>query len=149
MEPDFLKLKLTSPDFDPEGRIPDEFTQFGKNLAPRLHVSGLPSDAVELVLIVHDPDAPSPHGFTHWTLYGLPATNGPIDASLGRPGPNDANSLGYVGPKPPAGHGDHHYFFFIYALSQPTTGEPSRHDFLEQYSDAVLVTSRLVGLYSR
>ncbi|MFB9618464.1 YbhB/YbcL family Raf kinase inhibitor-like protein [Brooklawnia cerclae] len=148
MAPDFMRLQLTSPDFGPEERLADAFTQSGENRTPRLEVTGIPQGTAELAIIVHDPDAPRPHGFTHWTLYGLPAQDGPIVPDEGRPGPNDAGGIGYTGPKPPSGHGVHHYFFFVYALSRPVAGAPSRLDFLDGYADAVLAVSRLVGTYS-
>ena len=139
---------LTSPDLSTGERIPERFAGQAAARAPRLEAAGVPADAIELALVCHDPDAPMPHGFTHWTLFGLDAVDGAIDASAGRPGPNDAGGTGYVGPFPPEGHGDHHYYFWVYALSRRVEGEPSRRDFLDTYADAVVGQARLVGLYS-
>ncbi len=96
---------VTSPDLGNGERIDDRFAGQEGAQTPRLSVEGVPSEAVELAVVCHDPDAPLPAGFTHWTLYGLPAKEGAIDASAGRPGPNDDDGMGYVGPFPPAGHG--------------------------------------------
>ncbi|WP_228374242.1 YbhB/YbcL family Raf kinase inhibitor-like protein [Demequina phytophila] len=142
-------LVLTSPDIAGGGRIEDRFAgQFGAE-TPRMTVDGIPPEAVELALVCHDPDAPMAHGFTHWTLYGLAPVAGPIDTAAGRPGPNDDGGLGYVGPFPPHGHGDHRYYFWVYALTRPVIGEPSRDEFLHEYADAIVEQARLVATYSR
>ncbi|WP_084105493.1 YbhB/YbcL family Raf kinase inhibitor-like protein [Demequina sp. NBRC 110056] len=142
-------LTLTSPDLADGERIADVFAGQHGASTPELAVTGVPPEAVELALVCHDPDAPLPHGFTHWTLYGLDATDGPVTASAGRPGPNDDGGVGYVGPFPPHGHGDHRYYFWVYALSRPVEGEPSRADFLARYADAVVAQARLVATFSR
>ncbi|WP_084038122.1 YbhB/YbcL family Raf kinase inhibitor-like protein [Demequina sp. NBRC 110053] len=142
-------LRLTSPDIAHGERIGDVYVGQHGASAPEMVVDGVPDGAVELALICHDPDAPMPHGFTHWTLYGLDATDGPIPADAGRPGPNDDDGMGYVGPFPPPGHGTHHYFFWVYALSRPVEGQPTRGEFLDQYADAVIEQARLVGTFSR
>lgn len=149
MTPDFMKLTISSPDFAADGRLADRFAKLGGDRPPRLAVRGLPRGTVELAIVAHDPDAPRPHGFTHWTLYGLPAREGEVDPAAGRPGPNDAGGAGYTGPVPPVGHGTHHYYFFVYALSRRVQGEPTRLEFLDRYGDAVIAVNRIVGLYAR
>ncbi|WP_297081977.1 YbhB/YbcL family Raf kinase inhibitor-like protein [uncultured Demequina sp.] len=141
-------LALSSPDIADGGRIDDRFAGQHGGVAPRIEVSGVPADAVELALVCHDPDAPLPHGFTHWTLYGLEPADGLIDASAGRPGPNDDGGVGYVGPFPPPGHGLHRYYFWVYALSRSVEGTPSRAQFLDGWADAVVEQARLVATYS-
>ncbi len=145
---DSLAMHVTSPDFHAEDRLPEVFSASGGSRAPRLEVEGVPVGSVELAVIAHDPDAPRPLGFTHWTLYGIPARDGAIDPDVGRPGPNDAGGLGWTGPNPPAGHGLHHYFVFAFALSRSVEGEPTRDEFLHGYADAIVAVSRIVGTYS-
>ncbi|MFV0285285.1 MAG: YbhB/YbcL family Raf kinase inhibitor-like protein [Demequina sp.] len=141
-------LSLTSPDITDGERIDDRFAGQDGAETPRMVVTGIPEGAVELALICHDPDAPLPAGFTHWTLYGIPAVEGEIDVTAARPGPNDDGGVGYVGPFPPAGHGDHRYYFWVYALSEPVDGEPTRSGFLHHSADAVIEQARLTGTYS-
>ncbi|WP_062515865.1 YbhB/YbcL family Raf kinase inhibitor-like protein [Demequina gelatinilytica] len=142
-------LTLTSPDIAWGERIDDRFAGQTGAEAPRLAVSGVPAGTVELAVVCHDPDAPMPHGFTHWTLYGLPPVDGEMSVARGRPGPNDDDRFGYVGPFPPFGHGDHHYYFWVYALSRKVEGTPDRGTFLDAYADAVIEQARLVATYSR
>jgi Raf kinase inhibitor-like YbhB/YbcL family protein len=144
-------LKISSPDFADLGAIDEIFSADGKNQAPRLHVSGVSDGAVELAIIVHDPDAPLAHGFTHWILYGLPAKDGIVtrEAEGVREGPNGVGSHQYAGPQPPVGHGTHHYYFWVYALDAAVRGRPTREEFLAGYADHILEQNRLVGTYSR
>lgn len=142
-------LALTSPDIAAGERIPEEFAGQQGAETPRMVVHGIPPEAVELAIVCHDPDAPLPHGFTHWTLYGLAALDGEVAETAGRPGPNDDGGHGYVGPFPPFGHGEHRYYFWVYALSRAVDGTPTRDEFLHRYADAVVEQARLVATYSR
>lgn len=140
-------LAISSPDIASEGAIDDAFVADGGNRAPGLVITGVPADAVELVVILHDPDAPLPQGFTHWTVYGIDPQR--AEAAEGRTGPNGIGEAAYTGPQPPPGHGLHHYYFWVYALDRPVEGTPTREEFLERYSDAIIEQNRLVGTYQR
>ncbi|MEJ2577084.1 MAG: YbhB/YbcL family Raf kinase inhibitor-like protein [Gammaproteobacteria bacterium] len=143
-------LAVSSPAFDNGGRMPDRSAFDKGNDQPEIRITGVPDAAVELALICHDPDAPLPQGFTHWLLYGIPPDTRALagsDAAAYRPGLNDFGSLGYGGPQPPAGHGPHHYYFWIYALDTPVEGTPSRAEFLARYADHIIEQNRLVGVY--
>ncbi len=91
-----------------------------------LEWTGAPAGTKQLALICHDPDAPLPHGFTHWVLYGIsPERNGlpeavKPDGSVIQ-GKNGSGQTGYIGPAPPRGDGPHHYFFWLYALDSNTS----------------------------
>ncbi len=58
-------LKIESLDFPHLGKMKDEHAGDKGNVIPRLKISGVPPEAVELAVICHDPDAPLPRGFTH------------------------------------------------------------------------------------
>ncbi len=143
-------LRIESMDFAPGGAMDPRFCAEGGSTLPRLRISGVPRKAVELAVICHDPDAPSPQGFTHLTLYGIPPTVseiGPDNVSQFRAGPNDAGRAGYYGPKPPAGHGVHHYYFWVYALDTTVRATPSREEFLDRYADHILEQNRVIGTF--
>lgn len=142
-------IQVTTPDFEANGRMPEEFSADGGSTTPTLEVTGVPEDAVELAVVCHDPDAPLPRGFTHWTLYGLDRDATRITAHSGRSGANSTGESGYFGPKPPEGHGDHRYYFWVYALSRPVEGTPTREEFLDAYADAIIEQNRVVGTFSR
>lgn len=142
-------ITVSSPDFADRTRMPDALTADHGSQEPVIEVSGVPAEAVELALVCHDPDAPLPLGFTHWTVYGIPADAVRITGASGREGMTNAGKKGYYGPQPPVGHGDHSYYFWVYALSRKVEGEPSSDDFLHEYADDILEQNRLVGYYSR
>jgi Raf kinase inhibitor-like YbhB/YbcL family protein len=118
-------MKISSPAFGQHGKIPKKYTGDGEDVSPPLEWSGVPAGTKQLALICHDPDAPMPHGFTHWVLYGIsPARKGlaeemKADGSIIQ-GKNGTGRLGYMGPAPPNGHGTHHYYFWLYALDGST-----------------------------
>jgi len=144
-------LSIKTPAFNDRSPIPDRFTKYNDNIQPEIHISGVPEGTRELAVICHDPDAPMPFGFTHWTLYGIsPSTTLiPEDAGGLRAGPNDFGETGYGGPQPPPGHGVHSYYFWVYALDTTVEGEPERDEFLRRYGDNILEQNRVVGFYER
>jgi Raf kinase inhibitor-like YbhB/YbcL family protein len=142
-------LKIESLDFQPLGKMKDAFAGDKGNVIPRLKISGVPKEAVELAVICHDPDAPLARGFTHWTVYGIPPNTTELtDAERKfRIGPNGMGQKSYFGPQPPAGHGPHHYYFWVYALNAKVDGTPTREQFLECYKDKIVEQNRVVGIY--
>ncbi|MER6530199.1 YbhB/YbcL family Raf kinase inhibitor-like protein [Streptomyces sp. NPDC001508] len=145
-------LAVTALDFGPGERIPDKFAADHGNAAPRLEITGVPAKTVELALIVHDPDAPLPQGFTHWVVYGIDPAAPVVPAQGGtavyREGPTSLGTRAYTGPQPPPEHGRHHYYFWVYALDTAVNGEPTREEFLSAYGNHVIEQNRLVGTYS-
>jgi len=69
-------LVVSGPGLVPDGPCPERFSADDRDETPTLSVHGLPEGTVELARICHDPDAPGPHGFTHWVVYGIPAREG-------------------------------------------------------------------------
>lgn len=143
------RLVVSSPDFDQLAPIPAEFSADGGNRAPRIEFGGAPEGTVEYALICHDPDAPLPNGFTHWAVFGIPADATRLDGVALRFGPNGIGEAGWFGPQPPVGHGVHHYYFWLYALSAQVQGSPNREEFLADCSDAIIEQARLVGTFER
>lgn len=146
-------LSITSPAFTHGGRLPDENTGEGADVSPELRWTGVPAGTKELVLVCHDPDAPLTDGFTHWIVTGIPPETTGIAAGGGSQyteGVNDFGNAGYNGPAPPPGHGEHYYFFHLYALDAPLTSTPaSRLELMAAIDDSITVQARIVGTYSR
>jgi len=148
---------LMSPAFPDRGKIPLRHSGDGDDLSPPLAWKDVPEKARSLALVCHDPDAPlvieGAYGFVHWVLYNIPATEkglpeGCQDFTVGR---NDAGGQGYVGPKPPEGHGQHHYFIWLLALSEDLELHPglTMWELMAEIEPHLIGMNRLVGVYER
>ena len=161
-----MTISLTSTAFENGERIPDKYTFEGEDLSPPLAWSNLPEGTRELALICDDPDAPTAEPWVHWVIYKIPADSTglsegiPPEARLKDNGMLQGQnswstpavpSIGYRGPKPPSGDGDHQYRFTVYALGGKLVVQPgiSKKQLLTEMEDHILATGELVGLYSR
>ncbi len=144
-------LKIASPAFKSHQRIPDRHASTGEDVSPELHWNGVPPDTKAFALVVHDPDAPLVDGFTHWVAYGIPgdATGLPEGGGGPREGTNSFSAQRYNGPAPPAGHGTHHYYFWVYALDEDLELESGleRKALLARIEDHVIEQARLIGTF--
>lgn len=146
---DKATLKITSPDFEHKGPIPEKYTCEGSNVSPPLSIGELPKETKSMVLIVEDPDAPG-GVFDHWVVWNIKPTAA-IRESI-TPGVVGKNSKGenkYMGPCPPSG--THRYFFKVFALNalldldkdaDKKVVEDALHDHLLAYGE-------LMGLYKK
>lgn len=145
-------LKLSSPAFKHHEPIPERHASDGDDVAPALEWSGVPEGTRAFAIVVHDPDAPLVDGFTHWVAYGIPgdATSLPEGGGKVTDGENSMGQQGYNGPAPPAGHGSHHYYFWIYALDDDLDLPPGldRRQLIDRIEDHVIEQARLVGTYA-
>ncbi|MGY6502796.1 MAG: YbhB/YbcL family Raf kinase inhibitor-like protein [Acidimicrobiales bacterium] len=147
-------LQITSPAFGHGERIPDRHTTNGDDVSPELSWTGAPDGTRAFALVCHDPDAPLTDGFTHWVVAGIPGDATSIPEGGGAAftqGTTDFGAEQYNGPAPPPGHGTHHYFFHLYALSDEVEVPAgiSRAELLERIDSSILVQARLVGTYDR
>jgi hypothetical protein len=145
-------MRITSQAFKDGGKIPKEYTKYGENRIPPIHLEDVPARAKSLALIVEDPDAPS-GTFNHWLLYNLdPNTKDikenavPVMATQGR---NDFGEVEYDGPKPPSG--EHRYFFRAFALDTvlPLPRGIQRRELEREMKDHVVEEATLMGKYGR
>ncbi len=143
-------MRISSPAFEDEGDIPQRYTCDGENISPALVLEDVPPEAVSLVLVMDDPDAPM-GTWDHWVAYDIePLTRIPEAVeSLGTAGSNSWGDQGYGGPCPPGG--THRYFFAAYALDSRLGWESGadKTSVLEAVHDHILAEASLLGFYSR
>jgi len=138
--------------------IPDRYTCMGEDLSPTLTLEGLSSDAVSVLIIVEDPDAPG-GTFIHWIIWDIPPTDeipegiphgeritSPFNAFQGK---NDFGKYGYNGPCPPPGK-PHRYVFRVYVLDTMLgEGHKKISDLMRSIKGHILQYGELEGIYGR
>jgi Raf kinase inhibitor-like YbhB/YbcL family protein len=145
-------MKITSPAFRHNERIPRTYTCQGEDKNPPLEVRDIPGGTQSIALIMDDPDAPS-RTWDHWIVFNIPVRDAVTKvAENSVPGTQGWNSFGriaYGGPCPPSG--THRYFFKVYALDiQLSLREGARKLEVERAMQGhILEQSELIGLYKK
>ena len=159
-----MSFELTATAFLNEERIPIQYTCEGKDISPKLEWSDVPEGTKSFTLSCLDPDAP-PGTWVHWVVYDIPAGIRNLDENLPKSeelengtlqgaswGVDSFSRIGYYGPCPPPGHGDHRYYFRLYALSTESLSVPRNATWfqIEKALDGHLLgTAEHMGTYSR
>lgn len=157
-------LAVSSPDFENEATIPAVHAgkrAGGKDLSPALAWSPVPEGTAQVLLVIEDPDAPTPKPFVHCVALLDPSVAGLSQGALDAENPADGVRVlrsgmgrGYMGPAPIKGHGPHRYVFQLFALAKPVTvasgtlDSAKPRDVLAAAGD-VLARGRLDGFYER
>lgn len=146
------ELSVTSASFEHGDRIPARHALEGENLSPPLSWSDLPEATESIAVVCEDPDAPS-GAFVHWVGWGIDPEAGGLGEgeSAPREGQNGFGNAGYAGPRPPAGHGEHRYYFRVYALDTEPDLEPAapRENLEAAIEGHVLAVGEHMGTYER
>jgi Raf kinase inhibitor-like YbhB/YbcL family protein len=126
-DPSAPPLTLTAPDIHVGKPIPQTYAASGTDISPKLYWSPGPSGTKSYVLLLEDPDGGGTTPIVHWLAYNIPPVIHALTHSMrniGDPasplgmlqGWNDHGSVGYSGPRPPAGAPAQHYVFQVFAL---------------------------------
>ena len=153
-----MVIKVSSPAFDFGEKIPPKYTCDGEDVSPPLVISNVPSEAVSLVIVMYDPDAPG-GTFYHWIMYNIDAGNITLPENIppepitqyGLQGINDFNKIGYGGACPPPGLGTHRYYILVLALDTKLDLPPGagKEDVLNALKDHVIAYGYYMGIYGR
>ncbi len=147
-------MKITSPAFVNNTKIPSKYTCNGNNVNPPLIFEDVPHNAKSLVLIVDDPDAPM-GTWVHWVVYNInPKAKDVAENSIPQDGIQAVTSFakpGYGGPCPPSG--THRYFFKLYALDTILHFDETQAVDKKAVEDAmnshIVDQTEFIGLYSQ
>ncbi|MDY6789230.1 MAG: YbhB/YbcL family Raf kinase inhibitor-like protein [Candidatus Nanohaloarchaea archaeon] len=147
-------MKLSSPAFENNGKIPEKYGYKRKNVNPPLVFDDIPADTESFALIMDDPDAVEPAGkvWDHWVIWNIDPEVSRIKEnsvpSSAVEGKNDYGEGGYGGPNPP--DKEHTYLFKLYALDTKLDLEQgSTKEELERAVEGhVLEKTVLKGRYS-
>ena len=143
------------------GRIPQKCAMpgaGGENLSIPLSWKGAPSGTKSFALSIVDLH-PVANNWVHWLAINIPANASSLaEGASGKKMPtgsieleNSFGEIGYGGPQPPRGTGDHPYVITIYALNSELNLGTSTY--LSQFKKAlegkVLAQASITGKYSR
>lgn len=157
-------MKLSSPSFAANERIPTKFTGEGIDVSPQLKWEGVPGETKSFALICDDPDAMSVAGvvWVHWVIWNIPGTAKELPENVAktetvkalgeaRQGMNTWPRLGYNGPMPPPSHGVHHYHFKLYALDTTLSLAPksTKQQLEAAMKGHILAQAEYLGTYER
>ena len=131
----------------------------GKNISVPLSWKNAPSGTKSFALSMVDPH-PVAQNWVHWLVINIPANVTSIDEGASRkkmpPGSvelkNSFGDIGYGGPQPPKGTGDHPYVFTLYALKVEKLdlgANTSLSTFKKALEGKILESSTLTGKYGR
>jgi Raf kinase inhibitor-like YbhB/YbcL family protein len=130
---------LASSDLEDGGALPLDHRSAsagGRDVSPQLRWSGAPAGTRSYAVTMYDADAPTPSGFWHWAVIGIPARVTSLPRNAGAPDgatlpegavqlPNDARVASYLGAAPPPGDPPHRYFIVVHALDVDTLPVPA------------------------
>lgn len=154
-------LTVTSTAFANGAVMPTQEAQVGcggSNISPDLAWSGAPAGTQSFAITEFDPDAPTGSGFWHWVYFNIPpnvtsiAGGAGTNPPSGTSGLSDYGTLGYGGPCPPVGDGNHHYTFTVYALDTILTGMPPNTTgafLVFNMGGHIIAQGKYLGLFSR
>ncbi len=155
-------MEISSAAFVDKGTIPRDYVMpgaGGKNLSFPLQWSAVPNGTKSFALSVVDPH-PVARNWVHWLVINLPAETRELPAGASRQAmpkgavelKNSFGDIGYGGPQPPKGTGDHPYVVTLYALNVERLDLPvnaSLPAFQKALEGKVLATATLTGMFGR
>ena len=155
------ELRITSPSFKDQGRIPVKHTGFGEDLSPAFEIENISDKVISFVILMDDLDIPFMKGYSHWVIWNIPKQDtipegipaGSTVASL--PGAKQGIGYGrnrYRGPKmPPFIKKAHRYEFQIYALDcfLELSEDSRKSDVLKAMKGHILQLGQIMDTYQR
>lgn len=155
-------FEVSSSAYGDKGRIPLKYCMTGaggENASPPLTLTGEPRGTRSYVLAMIDRHRVA-NDWVHWVVAGMPPGTGSLAEGVsGKEMPagsrelkNTFGSVGYGGPQPPPGTGDHPYEIIVWALDTDSVSlpaQPSAADLERAVAGRVLGKATLTGYFGR
>jgi hypothetical protein len=155
-------MELSSPAFKDKEKIPIQYVMpgaGGKNISVPLAWKNVPAGTKSFALSMVDPH-PVAQNWVHWLVIDLPPQVTMIEEGASRKKmpsggvelKNSFGEIGYGGPQPPKGTGDHPYVFTLYALSVEKLelgGNTSLSAFRKAIEGKAIGSASITGMYGR
>lgn len=155
-------MEISSSAFKDKEKIPIQYVMpgaGGKNISIPLAWKSVPADTKSFALSIVDPH-PVAQNWVHWLVINIPKEVTSIEEGASRkrmpPGSaelkNSFGDIGYGGPQPPKGTGDHPYVVTLYALNVEKL-EVGTNTSLSAFKKAIagkmIESASLTGMYGR
>jgi Raf kinase inhibitor-like YbhB/YbcL family protein len=155
-------MEITSTAFKDGEKIPIQYVMpgaGGKNISVPLTWKNVPSGTKSLALSMVDPH-PVAQNWVHWLVINIPANATSLEDGASKkkmpPGSvelkNSFGDIGYGGPQPPKGTGDHPYVITLYALKVDKLdlgANTSLSTFKKALEGKTLGSATITGKYGR
>ncbi len=131
----------------------------GRNISIPLAWKNAPSGTKSFALSIVDPH-PVAHDWVHWSVINIPSNVNHLEEGASKKKmpsgsaelKNSFGDLGYGGPQPPKGTGDHPYVVTLYALNTSKIdleSNASLSDFKKAIQGKVIETASITGKYGQ
>ena len=155
-------MEITSTAFKDREKIPIQYVMpgaGGKNISVPLSWKTVPPGTKSFALSMVDPH-PVAQNWVHWLVINIPANATSLEeGASGKKMPpgsvelkNSFGDIGYGGPQPPKGTGDHPYVFILYALKVEKLdvgASTSLSTFKKALEGKTLGSATITGKYGR
>jgi len=148
--------------FNANGTIPNRYVckdiSEGQNISLPLQWSGAPANTKSYAIFMYDLN-PVAKNFVHWAVINIPSQVTSIQEGVSATAympkgsielPNSTGRIGYWGPCPPAGTGNHQYKITVYALNTSNlsfSGRTSLAQFQAAIDGKTLAQAELSGYF--
>jgi Raf kinase inhibitor-like YbhB/YbcL family protein len=155
-------MEISSSAFEDGGKIPIQYVMPGagrKNISIPLTWKNVPAGTKSFALSIVDPH-PVAQNWVHWLVVNIAPNVTLIEEGASKKKmpsgatelKNSFGDIGYGGPQPPKGTGDHPYVVTLYALKVETLDlgvNTSLRDFKKAIDGKVIGTASITGKYGR
>jgi Raf kinase inhibitor-like YbhB/YbcL family protein len=155
-------MEISSSAFKDKGKIPIQYVMpgaGGKNISIPLVWKNVPEGTKSYALSIVDPH-PVAQNWVHWLVINIPKEVTSIEEGASRkkmpPGcaelKNSFGDIGYGGPQPPKGTGDHPYVVTLHALNVEKLDlgmNTSLSAFRKAIEGKVIGSASITGMYGR